>query len=377
MEKAGRIRELYVLYTEAKATEAELAEFFALADEPANEEIFRELFSGTWDELQKADPRNKQIRPFRRIPGWIRTASAAAVILMLASGTYFLLNRKSGTKPTPVAETKKPIDIAPGGNKAVLTLSNGSQIILDSVHNGLLAKQSGSSVVKTDSGQLAYQSNAGKNLVFSETSFNTLSTPRGGQYQLVLPDGTKVWLNAASSITYPTAFSGKERKVTVTGEVYMEVVHNQKMPFRVRVGDQTIEDIGTSFNINAYPDESGINTTLVQGSAKVSWNNRSELLKPGQQSRTANEVFKVVNNVDIEYVMAWRNGKMQLAHGDVKKLFREISRWYNVDVVYQGVVPEGGFSASIKRNLPLSNLLSVLNAYGVHTRVEENKIIVQ
>jgi transmembrane sensor len=378
LEKAERIRELYSLYTEAKATKAELAEFFALADEPGNEEIFRELFSGTWEELQMADPHNKQIRPVRRITVFSRRVAAAAALLILVSGTYFLLNRKSATETTPLAQTKKPADIAPGGNKAILTLANGSKIILDSAANGTLAQQGNTKIIKTDNGKLAYDASKEKP---TEITYNTLSTPRGGQYQLNLPDGSKVWLNAASSITYPTSFVGKERKVTITGEAYFEVTHDAAKTFKVQVKGTEVEDLGTHFNINAYPEEQSINTTLLEGKVRVTsgsgTNSRQSILKPSQQARVVGEKIQIANDPDLDQVMAWKNGEMALTYGNTQKLMQDISRWYDVDIEYAGKVPEGKFSGSISRNVPLSSILNALKAYGIQTRLEEKKLIIQ
>ncbi len=329
-----------------------------------------------WARLDKAIPEETGYTAVVR-RRWIKWVAAAAAAVIAISGTYlFLNNHRSSVEEKQVVALVH--DVSPGSNKAVLTLANGSKIILDSAHNGILAKQSGSTVTKTDSGQLAYTIDKSRTSEKSDLiEENILSTPRGGQYQLVLPDGTKVWLNAASSIVYPTAFVGKERKVSISGEVYFEVAHNASKPFFVSVNKMDVEVLGTHFNINAYTDESSMNTTLLEGSVKVTYNNQAKLLKPGQQSQVAGKSINIEENADLDYVMAWRNGEMELAHGDVKKLFREISRWYDVDVEYRGVVPEGQFAASIKRNLPLSNLLNVLNAYGVHTQVLNKKIVVQ
>jgi transmembrane sensor len=312
-------------------------------------------------------------RLLRMISGNRKWWAAAAVLIGVSFGTYFLVRNQKITQPA-VAVVPSKTDIAPGGNRAILTLGNGSKIILDSTQNGFIAQQGNTKIIKTDSGRLTYNPSSDASAPFS---YNTMTTPRGGQYQLVLSDGTKVWLNAASSITYPISFVGSQRKVSITGEAYFEVVHNAAKPFLVSVNNMDVEVTGTHFNINAYADETSMNTTLLEGSVRVSWNNQKKILKPGQQSQAASNGVSIIENADLDYVMAWKNGEMELANGDVKKLFREISRWYDVDVEYHDGIPEGQFAASIKRNLPLSNLLRVLDTYGVQTQLENNKIVVQ
>ncbi|HSZ31777.1 MAG TPA: FecR domain-containing protein, partial [Puia sp.] len=267
-------------------------------------------------------------------------------------------------------------DVAPGGNRATLTLGNGATMILDSESVGILTQQGNTSISKTDSGQLSYTVEKGKPITIEE---NILTTPRGGQYQLVLPDGTKVWLNSASSITYPTAFSGNQRFVKTTGEVYFEVVHNASMPFVVKVGNTVITDLGTSFNINAYKEEGSITTTLLQGSIKIFVGSKTDILFSGQQEMTSVEGKSVTikNNVDIDKVMAWKNGKLSFADVSVRQLMTEISRWYDVDIEYSGSVPNKQFYGSIRRDVPLSTVLNAIRSYGVETKIEGKKIIVR
>lgn len=334
--------------------------------------------SRVWEKFQLGIQQLKEKPDINKPPHlmtrkWLRYAAAAAVFTGVSIGAYFLMHQRMAY-PREIAAKPIKTDIAPGGNRAILTLGNGSEIILDSAQNGIIAQQGNTNIVKTDSGKLTYKISPD---IKSALSNNTMTTPRGGQYQLILSDGTKVWLNAASSITYPTAFVGSQRKVMITGEAYFEVAHNSLKPFLVSVNHMEVEVLGTHFNINAYPDETSITTTLLEGSVKVSWNNQEKLLKPGQQSQAAINGISIMEKADLDYVMAWKNGEMELANGDVKKLFREISRWYDVDIEYRGVIPEGQFAASIKRNLPLSNLLRVLDTYGVHTQLENKTIVVQ
>jgi transmembrane sensor len=376
----NRIQELYDRYTNAEATREELAEFFQLATDPANEPVFESLMSGSWEELHEKGEmllalKNAPVRKMKRRLsfGWV---AAAASVLILIFGGYFFFIRPSKQAEIPIAQKQSVSDVLPGSNKAILTLANGSTIILDNAHNGLLAKQSGSSVVKTDSGKLVYNASGEKHI--TTVVLNTLSTPRGGQFQLELPDGTKVWLNASSSITYPTSFSGKQRKVTITGEAYFEVVHNEKMPFRVQVGDQVVEDIGTAFNINAYPDESSVKTTLLQGSVKVtsSKGNQSLIIKPGEQTDLKEDHLSISKNVNTSEVIAWKDGSFDFESADLKTILRQFARWYDVDVEYQGAVSNRKFFAIVSRNTSLKKVLELLQDNNIKYVIEDKKLTI-
>ena len=315
--------------------------------------------------------------------------AAAAIILLLGTGAYLFLNR-SRSREAELVQVKPEInlkkDVAPGGNKAKLTLSDGSIIILDSAANGTLAQQGNARVVKLDDGQLLYNQttpNAGNPLTIdhSPLTYNTLSTPRGGQYQLVLPDGSKVWLNAASSIRYPTAFAGNERRVEVTGEVYFEVAKDAQKPFRVNfssVGKQgTIEVLGTHFNVNAYDDEDVMKMTLLEGKVKASIvNGQWSILRPGQQAVIDDSRLTIHDNADVEEVMAWKNGAFQFGGADIQTVMRQISRWYDVEVEYKGNISLH-FAGTMSRNVNISQVLEMLEkAGGLKTAVTGRKITV-
>jgi transmembrane sensor len=323
-------------------------------------------------------------KPVYMIKPWLRIA--AAIVVLFCLGSYFIYQyyHKNTATADQLVSNQKARDIAPGGNRAILTLANGSKIILDSARNGVLTKQDGTSVTKTGNGLLAYN-NAGNNTGITKSgaiSYNTLTTPRGGQYQLILPDGTKVWLNAASSITFPTAFTGASRIVTITGEAYLEVVHNVKMPFIVHAAGQAIEDIGTAFNINTYNDEVTSNTTLVQGAVKITLGLKpgkyGVVLKPGEQAQTdkAGEI-RIVTSADLKQVLAWKNGKIALTNSTLQQVMMNISRWYDVDIQYAGAIPDKKFNGSIDRNVPLLTVLKGLQINGIETRLEGKTIIVQ
>jgi transmembrane sensor len=308
---------------------------------------------------------------------WPRIAAAASILLFLSIGIYYLLHKSSQQL---ITQSQKN-DIAPGSNKAILTLANGKQISLTDAKNGNIAQQGSADIKKTANGQVVYNAKAPTSLEkVAEATYNTITTPRGGQYHLTLADGTNVWLNAASSITFPTAFTGKDRSVKITGEAYFEIVHNAVMPFKVTVNGQTIEDIGTHFNINAYNDEPVIKTTLLEGAVKVSKGKISVMLKPGQQSMVMNKgdnsFVNISNDVNTDLVMAWKNGKFSFHNSDIQTVMRQFGRWYNVEIEYEGKIPSTIFSGEIYRNVDLSKALEILRFTNINFRVEGRKIVV-
>jgi ferric-dicitrate binding protein FerR (iron transport regulator) len=323
--------------------------------------------------------------PLYRFP--FRKIAAAAVVLALGLSVFFIFKRHP-TKELIAAGTTSAYknDLSPGGNKATLTLANGATIVLDSASDGRLAQQGNAAIVKTGSGQLSYTALGGKP---GETLYNSLSTPRGGQYRIVLPDGSKVWLNAASSLRFPTAFTGAERKVELTGEAYFEISHvsitgtDKRMPFIVRTGNEEIEVLGTHFNVNAYPDEEVINTTLLEGSISIrrplSTVNRqlSTILTPGQQAslNTTGEI-KITDDVNTDEVVAWINNRFYFRSADIKTVMRQLARWYDVEIDYRKQV-QGRFNAEIPRNTYASDVLKALELTGkVKFGIEGKKIIV-
>jgi len=304
-----------------------------------------------------------------------RWSAAAAIIIALIGGIY-LWNIGIHKKAVPVSPTPMvKNDVLPGGNKAVLTLAGGQRIILDSAHAGQLTIQGNAQVMKINGGKLAYQSTG--NTTGTAVVYNTLTTPRGGQYQLTLPDGSQVWLNAASSITYPTTFSETVRKVTITGEAYLEVAQKASQPFAVTVNNITIDVIGTSFNINSYPDEPSLKTTVLTGKVRVVQAGRQVILMPGEQAIAAgNLTVSPVPNID--QVTAWKNGSFAFTNADLPTVMRQLARWYNVDVKYEGVMPQRRFNGRIGRSLTLDQVLQGLAKSGVHYSIEAgNKLIIR
>ncbi|NLR82379.1 FecR family protein [Chitinophaga eiseniae] len=301
--------------------------------------------------------------PLRR--PWLRYA-AAAVLILAAAGTAMLVMRHRDTTPPLAGNLAAP---AKQGNHAVLTLADGRQIQLDSAKGNIV--QSGELKVNNDSGQLDYEGKAGN------MEYHTLTTPRGGQYKLLLPDGTTAWLNAGSSIRFPTAFNGKYRQVKMTGEVYFDVKQQANNPFMVDInGKATVEVLGTAFNVNAYTDEPAIRTTLLQGSVRMTHHGKSAILEPGQQAIASHDQLNVTSNTDTEMAVAWKDGLFRFDHTPLDEVLRQLARWYNVEVVYEKGVPDVPFSGEIKRDLDLKQALIVLGSMGVHCRVDGNKLII-
>ena len=307
---------------------------------------------------------------------WFRLTAAAAVLIALAAGSYIYFTPAAKEAIATITIQPKQTDIAPpSGNKAVLTLSNGTKIEIDSIGNGMIALQGNVRIIKQSNGEITYAGSAAK-----EVSYNTLNVPRGSKaLGLTLSDGSQVWLNVGSSLTYPTAFTGKQRKVKISGEAYFEVSHNAKMPFIVQHDDVTVSVLGTHFNVNTYEDETAERITLLEGSVRVNKNMVSQLLKPGQQAAIINRIndIKVLDNVNMDEVMAWKNGKFKFGENtDIEPIMRQISRWYNVDIEYKGRVSQR-FWGSISKDVNISRVLKILEATGgVKFKVEGNKIVV-
>lgn len=323
------------------------------------------------------------LKPEQKPHHWWRVAAAAAIFILLSGGAYFLLNNKQFNKEQAnvvVPPVKK--DFKPGGNKAVLTLGNGQKIILDSMNKGLLSMQGNTKVIKLNNGQLAYNTEQKAKSKKQKALYNTITTPRGGQYEIVLPDGSKVWLNAASSLRFPTVFVGKKREVEMTGEAYFEISSlspkgKLKMPFIVKVNGMEVQVLGTHFNVNAYDDETTTKTTLLKGAVKVIKGNSTLLLKPGQEARVKqNGQMQLVKDANVNEAIAWKNNLFWFENDDIYSVMRQLSRWYDVDIKIQGNIPDL-FTGSIPRNLTFSKVFEVLQKTGsIHYKIENNKTII-
>ncbi|HEV8083696.1 MAG TPA: FecR domain-containing protein [Chitinophagaceae bacterium] len=334
-----------------------------LSDPETLELIYQQILISK-DKIAKVVP-IKKVNPFR----W--KVAAAILIITLGGGTYFFFN-KSHTHQ--IADTKNILnDIkAPASNKAMITLGNGKQILLDSAADGTLATEKDVNIIKQGDGQIVYKGSA------SEVSYNTLTNPRGSKViNLTLADGSKVWLNAESSLKYPTAFIGNERKVEITGEAYFKIAHNPAMPFKVKKDEAEITVLGTHFNVNAYTDEVDMKVTLLEGSVRITKTNNVQMLLPGQQASINENKITLNKNVDLEQVMAWKNGRFQFEGANIKEVMREISRWYNVEVVYEGKPDEQHFRGGVSRDVEASKVFKMLETTGaVHFKIEGNKIVV-
>ena len=342
-----------------------------MPDERAQGIIDSILRSTEHTKVYELPKRNKYIKLWRR---W---AVAASIVMALGIGSYFLFFNKT-EKPIEIAKTPTvPNDMkAPETNKAIITLANGNQVYLDSVSNGQLAVQGNVKLVKLADGKIVYSS---ESVVGSqEMQYNTLSNPRGSKViDMMLADGSHVWLNSGSSVTFPVAFVGDERRVSITGEAYLEVAHNSSMPFYVTKDEIAIQVLGTHFNVNTYDDEADIKVTLLEGSVKVIKGNSSGLLKPGQQAQVTTDI-RIVNTVDVDEVMAWKNGKFQFGEKtDIGSIMRQIARWYDVDVVYDGAVPKQRFGGEMPRNSNLSQVLEILKTSGVKFSIEGRKVTIR
>ena len=310
---------------------------------------------------------------FFRKNGVFKYIAAASILICMGVFAYLLVENHSTRRQMA------KMDFVPGGNKAVLTLSDGSTIVLNGAKNGTLTNQDGIAVNKTQEGEIAYDATKSGQAQNGKLAYNTIATPKGGQYQVILADGTKVWLNAASSIVFPTQFKGSERHVEISGEVYFEVAKNKTKPFFVKAGKQTVEVLGTHFNINSYTDEPDIKTTLLEGSVKIQQLNSSysALLKPGQQAVNRSSGPILVKPADLEQAVAWKYGLFQINDASIETIMRQASRWYDVEVEYQGKIPQRKFSGKIKRNVKASEFLQMLTYFNVRFSMEGRKIIVK
>lgn len=311
------------------------------------------------------------------MPVWLKYA-AAIILFSSVTATLFYLKPWQAKQPL-VVNLPVQHDALPGGNKAVLTLANGQKIILGNSINGMIARQGDTKVEKIQDGHLVYQraDSAIQGITDTQLAYNTISTPKGGQYAVTLPDGSKVWLNSISSITFPTEFKGQERKVRITGEVYFEVAKNKDVPFVVESKCQDVRVLGTHFNINAYDDENKVRTTLLEGSVKVTAENNSRTLMPGQQAEVVNHLIKVIDGSDTQAAVAWKNGNFVFDHADLPSLMRQLSRWYDVTIVYNGTIGQHEFVGQIKRSVNLSSVLKILAVSGIHFTVEGKNLYIQ
>ncbi len=368
---------------ENRISSAEREELYLLIQDPEQASVIKDLIQQTYKAPalhQLPEQRSHEILQaifqadaikeepvVRCMPrrNWYRVAAAA--VLILGATTWFFL-QKGGEDKQPVT-AQQVADIAAGKEGAILTLDDGRQVVLDNIQEGIVAKEGGATATVVN-GSLQYKGNAGS------TMYNTMRTPKGRQYKLSLPDGSKVWLNAASSIRFPVAFNTHERKVEITGEVYLEVVPKAKQPFVVNIDQRVqVEVLGTSFNVNAYENENSIITTLIDGAVRVkNKENETKILSPGQQAAIAKTI--TVSSANIEGATAWMNGSFYFTHTNFSEVMRQIERWYDVEVVYEKGVPDIQLFGGVKRNLSLEGIIRGLRDMGVNLRLEEGRKLI-
>lgn len=393
-ELNNEIIQLFVKYLNNQCGDAELEQVLQLIEEGNYKDEWEfvltedaavlvnnpQQFAMSSDEIEALHDRIKQTMAVEhgktiQLPSrktyWRKLAAAAVILVTLSAGTFYYFSDRS----TAINLANK---ITPGGNKAILTLANGQKIILTDAKNGELAAHSGVVVTKLSDGQIVYTVKPGEVAAITE---NSIATPKGGQYQVILPDGTKVFLNAASALTYPSSFHNlQKRQVQLKGEAYFEVakmmIKGKRMPFIVQTERQEIAVLGTHFNVNNYADEQFSKTTLIEGSVSVKALGTSEVLRPGYQAVVGTDKLSV-NEANIEEVLAWKNGYFTFDSEDIQTVMRKISRWYDVDVVYEGKISEDRFGGSVSRFSDVTKVLRKLELTNkVHFRIEERRIIV-
>lgn len=396
-----RIAELLHKHLQNNLTPAEEQELMQYVKSEEFDEVFKQKITEYWQtgESERSLPADRQLAVLDKIlfseqtttqllqkttiprsKRFRKGVAAAALLLLLAGAAFFYLQKQTVKAPPTAMASKGTKDIQPGKTGAILTLADGSTIVLDSAKQGALAKQSGTSVVKTAAGALTYDVTDHPGT--ANITWNTITTPRGAQYEVVLPDGTHVWLNAATTLKYPVAFpEGTDRKVILSGEAYFEVNSDAQAPFKVAVHTQHNNDgevtvLGTRFNIMAYDDEAAVRTTLLEGAVMVSRSGNSKKLTPGQQAifplETSGSIL--VENTDTEIAIAWKKGFFRFDQRQLPAIMRQISRWYDVDIAYEGKVPDIVFGGGIDKNLPLSRILSALEKYGIRFETNGRKI---
>ncbi|HEY8387844.1 MAG TPA: FecR domain-containing protein [Parasegetibacter sp.] len=438
MTSSERIQYLFQQFLKREATPAELEELFLLLKEENADSSLNPELQKLWSELESYPPdipsekmfQQIQLEIGKHIPAQVISVSwwrrwkgrvvAAAVIFLIATGAYFVADKYAKNSSlnnglNPLAVANEQTDVQPGKEGAILTLADGTQMVLDTLPQGVLAEEAGMLLKLTDAG-LTYDllANAGGVKPVSdqeEPAYNTLSTPKGRQFALQLPDGSRVWLNAASSIRFPVHFNGKERKVEITGEAYFEVVSQnasnlksvesgsnnlQKIPFVVKTKFQTIQVLGTRFNVNAYDDENTLRTTLLEGKVRVDANPLNQpnmpkvtgapyvILLPGQQAVThknstltdSRSSLTTEQVSDMDQVMAWKNGLFSFEGATLEEVMRQLSRWYDIEVVYEKDIPDMKFGGKMSRNIKLSDLIAGLQDLRVKFRLEDGKRLI-
>jgi transmembrane sensor len=372
-------------YLEGKATPEEtnfLEHYYDyLQDQPGLSTLLsdaenKKIEHRNWERLNaRMDELSQTIAPhhitsFRK---WRWVAAASFILAIGLGGWFFLVNKND--KQQQVVQKKVIDDIKPpDGNRATITLTNGQTVYLDSAAIGSLAVQGSVKLVKLANGKIAYQTASDD--IIEKPAYNTLTNPKGSRVvDMTLADGSRVWLNAGSSITYPVAFIEKERTVLITGEAYFEVARDKTKPFKVTKGEMQVEVLGTHFNVNAYDDEKNIKVTLLEGAVRLKTNEENQILQPGEQAQVSGTI-SILKNVDVEAVMAWKDGRFKFSSVDIETIMRQVARWYDIDIEYRGKV-EGTLSGGLARNVNASQLFHVLELTDkVRFEIQGRKVIV-
>jgi len=377
-----RINYLLAQYLTGKASTEEVQEMLRwLRENPDNESLLQQAWEAhpgqapapdlqrMWGNIELATVEEFVNDTGRRRIGY-RWFAAAAAVLIIAAGVWLFYPRHE--QKVAVKPAARPF-IAPGMTGAILTLADGRHVSLDSAGKGVIAVQHGSQAVYGNEG-LAYKATGRTG---GEMVYNTIATPRGRQFHFQLPDGSRVWLNAASSIRFPTAFDGTGRRVQVTGEAYLEIAKNKDLPFVVESPHAVIDVLGTSFNINAYTEEEAEKVTLLSGSISTAVQGQKVILKPGQQSQVlGGNNMQVRDGVDTDQAIAWKNGAFNFQNMRLREVLRQLARWYDLDIVYEKEIPNVSFGGEMSRNVPLSELLDGLKDMGIHFRIEANRKLI-
>ncbi len=400
-----RLEYLFRQYLNQELSADENRELMQLLQQQSNNAAVKEWLDGLWSNLtienrlseSKANALFNAIlaadrgvsmqtaqRPVRRLFTASRMAAAAVLLLCISAGAWYFFFKKPAASTVQSHEPAHLInDLPPGTNNAVLVLADGSRILLDSSANDDLARQGNTTISKKD-GRVQYDA-SNSPLTIDHSPYNTLTTARGNQYQLLLPDGSKVWLNAESSVRFPVAFQGKERRVEVTGEVFFDVVHNSKMPFSVLANGVEVQDLGTQFNVNAYSNEEGVKTTVVEGKVNVvkretaNVKRQSAIVTPGQQAQVNDRgAINVVKDVDVDAAVAWKNGQFIFAGNNIQSVMRQLERWYDIEVSYAPNVSKEEYIGTITRFSNISAVLNMLERTGtVRFEIKGRKVLVK
>ncbi|MBL7734197.1 MAG: FecR family protein [Chitinophagaceae bacterium] len=392
--EADQLQRLFEKYVRNECTSREKRELLAFVERMENEKAVMDLIdrfiarTGGGEELdnEKAGIMLQRILRKEQLPTPVLSRvksryslawKAAAAVILFAAGFYLWRNYTgSGESPSVAALTDQP-GIMPGGSHAILSMSDGRSILLDSMKDGHIA-QGGIQVVKRNDMLIFSASRNNDHAEQDRVIFNTLSTPAGGQYQVLLPDGSKVWLNATSSLHFPNVFTGDTREVVIEGEGYFEVASNNKKPFHVKVGNMVVKVLGTHFNINAYKDDGRIRTSLLEGSIRITEGSMSELLAPGQQGILKSGEGKLdIQTMDMDLVIAWKNGLFNFTGSDFYTIMHQIGRWYDMQIEFEGKIPNRNFEGKISRSAQLSEILKILELQNLKFEVKGRKIIVK